>query len=84
MVDVAPSWVRGVVGFSFVIVRTADDLRLVPGEDTFALGKAGMNCSPKGIHLWSMSGPPDHALWGCPLPLGWTPGSAVVACTRGG
>ena len=84
MVDVAPGWVRGAVGLSFVIVRTADDLRLAPGEEAFALGKAGMNCSPKGIHLWSMSGPPDHALWGCPLPLGWTPGSAVVACTRGG
>jgi hypothetical protein len=84
MIDVAPNWVRYTVAISFALFREADDLptRDELGADPLAFGKGTINCAPSSLSVWSMSGPPDKFAWMCPLPSGWAPGLAVVACRR--
>lgn len=84
MVDVSPSWARYTAAIQFGLIRTADDLatRDELGADPLAFGKGTINCAPNTLSVWSMSGPPVKFAWMCPLPSGWSPGMAVVACAR--
>ena len=73
----------GGVGIGYTIRRSADDLPESVAE--FVRGKGEIDCVAQRIYLWSM-GQDDGATFtfgtGCPLPNGWSPGDAVIACSR--
>ena len=63
--------------------RTANDLP--PWLSPLSVGKGAIDCVAQRIYVWSM-GQNDHfaEVWvGCPRPPDWSPGVAVVACSRG-
>jgi hypothetical protein len=81
-VDVGPAgWIPGAAGITYWIRRDAGDLP--PSLTRLAIGKGDIDCAAQRIFVWSM-GQDDQNRVGtpCPLPPGWTPGSAIVACSR--
>ena len=86
-VDMSRSWTGG-VGIGYTIRRSADDLPESLVE--FASGKGEIDCVAQRIYVWSMGqdesvGGQDESTsfgTGCPLPAGWSPGAAIVACSR--
>ena len=82
-VVVGPSHTDGAAGITYTIRRTANDLPswLSP----LSVGKGAVDCVAQRIYVWSM-GQNDHSVdvaIGCPRPPNWSPGVAVVACSRG-
>ncbi len=79
-VDVAPSWVRGGAGIGYALRRRADD---IPAASWLTRGKGEIDCAAQRIYVWAMGeSPAQGAITPCPLPAGWTPGAALVACSR--
>jgi hypothetical protein len=80
-VDVGLDSVSGGGGVAYTIRREADDLPSWLGR--FARGKGGIDCASQRIYLWSMGQSDDDSVrTGCPVPTGWAPGVAIVACAR--
>lgn len=73
------------IGIGYVLIRRADDLpEGLGGPLRIAHGKGAIDCSRGLIYVWSMGMSGDATgETSCPTPRGWTPGSPVLACTRG-
>lgn len=76
------------VGIIYVLTRDAGDLDPgLGGPARIAFGKGAINCESRQIFAWSMEMKKgddrtlrEAAGWLCIDPLGWRPGTAVVAC----
>jgi hypothetical protein len=79
------TWLAHGVGFVFLLRRTAADLPTPPrGKTGVTLGKGGLNCLSRTIHVWSAGGyvttqltsrTPRRILQ-CTPPRGWNPRAA--------
>jgi hypothetical protein len=75
------------IGIGYTIRRTADDLPVSLSE--YAHGKGEIDCTAQRLFVWAMGqddrsrSAVDGRLPPCPLPSGWSPGTPIVACTRG-
>ena len=85
-IGIASSSRPGAVGIGYTIRRSADDL---PSSLTeYAQGKGEIDCPAQRIFVWSMGQderdrvPAGEVVASCPVPAEWTPGSAIIACSR--
>ena len=82
-VGLVPSGTSGAAGINYTIRRTADDLP--PWLNAVGFGKGGIDCTAGRIFVWSW-GQNDTSVSVptlCPRPRGWSPGTAILACTGG-
>ena len=85
-IGIASSSRPGAVGIGYTIRRSADDLPSSLAE--YAQGKGEIDCPAQRIFVWSMGQderdrvPAGEVVASCPVPAGWTPGSAILACSR--
>jgi hypothetical protein len=81
-VAVTPSRTGG-AAITYTIRRTADDLP--PWLSALGFGKGEIDCAARRIFVWSWAQNDASVDVGarCPRPRGWSPGTAILACTQG-